>query len=257
MPPAERLDGVDLRIGIPDSEAARVVAAFGLDTCEASERAIHLLENLSGGPGRLTTAGATARLVQAPGRSEVVVQLRPVRRARLGPDWSGFHSDSRHRLRIAQEWAGTQRILAASLTASIDARDPALAPALAPAPAAAPLSVRPGHGLLSARQRDFLADCAGLVVPEDRLTLLGPIQERAWMVRHTDLSLRVRRWTARRPGSTSGLDLVDLEAQTSAADAPFLFPALRSLARQHQVDTEAEVDPIPIRAVIWASARRR
>ena len=251
MPAAERLDGADLRIGVPDVEVASVVAAFGLDADEASERAIHLLENLSSAPARLTTAGATARLERAPTRCEVVVQLRPVRRAQLGPDWSDFHSGSGHQLRIAEEWAGTQRILVAALTASLDAGPPA------PVPARAPVAAGPGRGLLSTRQRDFLADCAGLVAPEDRLTLLGPIRERAWTLRRDDLSFRVRRWTARRPGSTTGLDLVDLEAQTSVADAPFLFPALRSLARQHDVDTEAEVDPIAIRAVIWAAAYRR
>ena len=47
---------------------------------------------------------------------------------------------------------------------------------------------------------------------------------------------------------------VDLEAHTSAADAPFLFPALRSLARQHETDPETDVDPIAIRAVARASA---
>jgi len=145
----------------------------------------------------------------------------------------------------------THRILVAALTASLDAGD------AAPVSARAPTTVWPGRGLLSARQRDFLADCAGLVVLEDRLTLVGPIRERAWTLRRDDLSFRVRRWTARRPGIIPGLDLVDLEAQTSAADAPFLFPALRSLARQHQIDTEAEVDPIAIRAMIWASAHQR
>jgi hypothetical protein len=249
VPAAERLDGVDLRIGIPDVEVASVVAAFGLDTCEASERAIHLLDNLSGAPARLIAAGATARLERAPRRSEVVVQLWPVRRAQLGPDWSDFHSDSGHRLRIAEEWVGTQRILVAALTAS-------LAGDQAPVSAQTPVAVGPGRGLLSARQRNFLADCAGLAVLEDRLTLLGPIRERSWTLRRDDLSFRVRRWTAYRPGNTPGLDLVDLEAQTSAADAPFLFPALRSLARRHQVDTEAEADPIAIRAVIWASAHQ-
>jgi hypothetical protein len=250
VPAAERLDGVDLRIGIPDVEVASVVTAFGLDTCEASERAIHLLDNLSGARARLIAAGATARLERAPRRSEVVVQIWPVRRAQLGPDWSDFHSDSGHRLRIAEEWVATQRILVAALTASLDAGDPA------PVSAQAPVAVGPARGLLSARQRSFLADCAGLAVLEDRLTLLGPIRERSWTLRRDDLSFRVRRWTAYRPGNTAGLDLVDLEAQTSAADAPFLFPALRSLARRHQVDTEAEADPIAIRAVIWASAHQ-
>jgi len=254
VPAAERLDGADLRIGIPDVEVASVVAAFGLDTREASERAIHLLGNLSGAPARLMAAGATARLERAPRRSEVVVQLRPVRRAQLGPEWSDFHSDSGHRLRITEEWAGTQRILVATLTASLDAGDPAPVPAQAPVSAQAPVAAGPGRGLLSPRQRNFLADCAGIAVVEDRLTLLGPIRERAWTLRRDDLSFRVRRWTARWPGNTPGLDLADLEVQTSAADAPFLFPALRSLARQHQVDTEAEADPIAIRAMTWASA---
>jgi hypothetical protein len=250
VPAAKRLDGVDLRIGVPDVEVARVVAAFGLDTDEASERAIHLMENLSSAPARLTTAGGTVWLECAPTRREVVVQLRPVRHAQLGPYWCGFQSDSGHRLRIAEEWTGTQRVLVATLTASLDAGG------LAAVLARPLVAVVPGRGLLSARQRDFLADCAGLVALEDRLTLLGPIRERAWTLRRHDISFRVRRWTARRPGCTTGLDLVDLEAQTSAADAPFLFPALRSIARQQQVDTEAELDPIAIRAAIWASANQ-
>ena len=46
MPAADRLDGVDLPIGVPDVKAARV-AAFGVDEREASERAVHALENSS------------------------------------------------------------------------------------------------------------------------------------------------------------------------------------------------------------------
>ena len=86
--------------------------------------------------------------------------------------------------------------------------------------------------------------------------LLGPIRERAWALRHGDLHFRVRRWTAGLPVRARLLDLVDLEAQTSAADAPFLFPALRSLARQHQVDTEEETSPMAVRALIsaWADS---
>jgi hypothetical protein len=251
VPAAERLDGVDLRIGVQDVEAPRVVAAFGLDIRDARERAIYLLENLSGTPDRLKPANPTARLECGPGRCEVVVQLRPVRRARLGPDWSGFRSGSGHRLRIAEEWSGTQRLLAASLTAVLDPGD------MTQGSANVPLTVGPGHGLLTDRQRDFLADCAGLAVRDDRLTTLGPIQERAWTLIYSDLSFCVRRWTSHGPGYPRGLDLVELEAQTSAADAPFLFPALRSLARQHQVDTEAEVGPIAVRAAIWAATRRR
>jgi len=248
---AERLDGVDLRIGIPDADVASVIAALGLDTREPEERAVHLLEDLSGAPARLMAAGATARLQCAPGRCEVVVQLRPARRARLGPPWAGFRSGQGHRLRITEEWVATQRVLIAALTASLDRGE------LAAVPARAPVTAEPGSGLLSATQASFLADCAGLAVPGDRLMMIGPIRERVWTLRQDDLRFRVRRWTAHGRGGTRALDLADLEARTSPEDAPFLFPALRSLARQHLVDTEAEAGPLAIRALIWASATWR
>jgi len=252
---AERLDGVDLRIGIPDADVASVIAGLGLDTCEPSERAVHLLEDLSGGPARLMTAGATARLRCAASRREVVVQLRPARRARLGPPWAGVRSGQGHRLRITEEWVATQRVLVAALTASLGTGEPAAVPARAAAvPARGPVTAEPGGGLLSARQAGFLADCAGLTSPGDRLMMIGPIREQVWTLRRDDLRFRVRRWTAHGRGGTRALDLADLEARTSAGDAPFLFPALRSLARQHLVDTEAEADPLAIRALIWASA---
>lgn len=247
---AERLDGVDLRIGIPDAAVARVIFAFGLDTREPSERVIHLLENLPSGPTRLIAAGVTARLECSLSRCEVVIQLRPARRARLGPDWAAFYSGSGHRLRLAEEWVATQRILVATLTASLDDWD------AASIPARAPVTAESARGLLSARHLEFLASCAGLTILEDQPMLLGPIRERAWTLRHGDLHFRVRRWTAGLPGRARLLDLVDLEAQTSAADAPFLFPALRSLARQHQVDSEAETSPMAVRAPIsaWANS---
>jgi hypothetical protein len=245
---AERLDGVDLRIGIPDADVASVIAALGLDTCEPGERAVHLLEDLSSDPARLMTAGATARLQCAAGRREVVVQLRPARRARLGPPWAGFRSGQGHRLRITEEWVAAQRVLVAALTASLGTGEPGQVPARDP------VTAEPGGGLLSARQAGFLADCAGLTAPGDRLMMIGPIRERVWTLRRDDLRFRVRRWTAHSRGGTRALDLADLEARTSAADAPFLFPALRSLARQHLVDTEAEAGPLAIRALIWASA---
>jgi hypothetical protein len=245
---AERLDGVDLRIGIPDADVPSVMAALGLDTREPGECAVHLLEDLSGWPTRLMTAGATARLECAPRRREVVVQLRPARRARLVPPWAGFRSGRGHRLRVTEEWAATQRVLVAALTSAHDTGGPAAVPARAP------VTTEPGGGLLSATQAGFLADCAGLTAREDRLMMIGPIRERVWTLRRDDLRFRVRRWTAYGRGWARGLDLADLETWTSAADAPFLFPALRSLARQHLVDPEAEAGPLAIRALIWASA---
>ena len=145
----------------------------------------------------------------------------------------------------------THRVLVAALTASLDADGPAADPARAP------VGAGPGRGLLSARQLDFLADCAGLALPENRLMMTGPIRERAWTLRHDELRFRVRRWTAHRRGRTRDLDLADLEARTSPADAPFLFPALRALARQHLADTEAEAIPLAVRALVWASATAR
>jgi len=83
---AQRLDGVDLRVGMPDADRARVAAALELDRAAASEREIHLLEDLSGRPGLLFAAGITARLVRIPWWDELVIQQRPVRYAQLGLD---------------------------------------------------------------------------------------------------------------------------------------------------------------------------
>ena len=247
MTAAERLDAVDLRIGIPDAGTARTAAALGLDRAKASERAVHLLEDFSSSPGLLATVGATARLVEIPRASDVTVQLRAVRRARLDPDWLSFYSDDRHHLQIAEEWTPDRRIMTASLTARLDAAIPALA--VIPDPDGA----RPGHGLLSAMQRDFLASCTGLVVEDDRLTLLGPIVERAWRLRRYDFDFLVRRWTAHRPGRGADLDLIDLERASIEADAPFLLPALRSLALRQGVDPSEDVEPVVVRAVAWLS----
>jgi len=248
---AQRLDGVDLRVGIPDADTARAAAAFGLDPFEARERQVYLLEYLPGGAGLLAGADATAWLARAPGRHEVVVRLRPARRSRLAPAWSAFYADSSHRLRIAQEWVGTRRILTASLAMSPGPAGPV------PGSATDPERDRPGRGLLSARQRHFLADGARLAVPDNGLVLFGPIREQAWALDRGDLGFQVRRWTARRPDETAGLDLIDLEAPTSEADAPFLFPVLRSLAQRHGVDPGGDLSPLAIRALAWFLEHRR
>jgi len=248
---AERLDGVDLRIGIPDADTARLAASLGLDRAGASEREIYLLEDLSGSPGLLSAAGTTARLVQIPGGRQLVVQLRPVRQAQFGPDWLGFYSDARHRLRISEEWTANRRIMIASLTARLDAAIPALAATTDPD------GTRSARGLLSARQRDFLATCAGLVVNDGRLRLLGPILEHIWRLQRYDLDFAVHRWTARRLGRGADLDLIDLERASVEADAPFLLPALRSLAQRQGVDPSEDVEPVVVRAVAWLLRYRR
>jgi hypothetical protein len=184
--------------------------------------------------------------------SEVIVQLRPVRRARLGPDWLGFYSDIRHRLRIAEERTANQRIMTASLTARLNAASTALTARHDPDGA------RPAGGLLSALQREFLAVCTGVETEDDRLTLLGPIVERCWRLRRYDLDFLVRRWTAPQLGRGTGLDMMDLERPSSEADAPFLLPALRSAAHRQGTDTGEDVDPVAIRAVAaWISLHRR
>jgi hypothetical protein len=215
------------------------------------EREIYLLEDLSGGFGLLSAAGATARLVPVPRGHELVVQLRPVRRAQLGPAWLGFYSNTGHRLRISEEWTTNQRIMTASLTAQLDGAVPALAAA------ADPDGTRPASGLLSAMQRDFLATSTELVVNEGGLRLLGPILERGWRLRRYDLDFLVRRWTARRLGRGADLDRIDLEQASDEADAPFLLPALRSLAQRQGVDPSEEVEPVVVRAVAWLSSYHR
>jgi hypothetical protein len=256
VPAAERLDGVDLRVGVPDIDVPNVVATFGLDRRDAREGVIHLLDNLSGAAAHPAT-GATARLERAPRAAEVLVQVRPARRTRLSPRWTAFRSDAVHQLRITEEWMAAKHILVAACTASLDDGYPAAAAVSIPVPAGITVRVTPGQDLLSARQRDFLAECAGLVMPTERLTLIGPIRERTWTFQYDDLDFQIRRWTARAARDNGRLDLVDLEIQTSVTDAPFLFPALRSLAGQHGVDTEAAAHPLAIRALTWAAGLRR
>ena len=251
MTAAKRLDGVDLRVGIPDADTAHVAATLGLDHAGAIEREIHLLEDLSGNADPLSAAGATARLVRKSPGHELVVELRAVRQAQLGPDWLGFYSDTEYRLRISEEWTASRRIMTASLTAKLDAAIPVLAAT------ADPDGTRPAKGLLSAMQRDFLATRTGLVVNDGGLRLLGPIRERTWRLRRYELDFLARRWTARKPVRGAGLDLIDLERASVEADAPFLFPALRSLAQRQGVDPSRDVEPVIVRAVAWFLRYRR
>jgi hypothetical protein len=244
---AERLDGVDLRAGIPDADTARLAASLGLNRARASEREIYLLEDLSGGFGVLSAAGATARLAPIPRGHELVVQLRPVRQAQFGPEWLGFYSDTKHRLRISEEWTTNQRIMTASLTARLEGAVPALAAAPGPD------GTRSASGLLSTRQCDFLATRTELVIKDGGLRLLGPIVEHIWRLRRYGLDFLVRRWTAHRPGGGADLDLIDLERTSVEADAPFLLPALRSLAQRQGVDPSEDVEPVVVRAVAWIS----
>lgn len=250
MTVVERLDGVDLRIGIPDAGTARVAASLGLVRAGARERDVYLLEDLSGGPGLLSATGATARLVQVPGGHELVAQLRPVRRAQLRRDWLGFYSDTKHRLRISEEWTSTQRIMTASLTARLDGPVPVLAAT------ADPDGTRPAQGLLSGMQRDFLASRTGLMIKEGGLRLLGPFGERIWGLRRYALDFMVRRWTVHRLDRDADLDVIDLERATAEADAPFLLPALRSLAQRQGTDPSEDVEPVAVRAVAWLSSYR-
>jgi hypothetical protein len=247
---AKRLDGVDLRVGIHDADTARVAAAMGLDRARASEREIYLLEDLSGNLAPLTAAGTTAWLVQIPRGHELIVQLRPVRQAQLGPGWLGFYSDTGHRLRISEEWTANRRIMTASLTARLDAAIPALATTTDPD------GTRPARGLLSAMQRDFLAR-RGLVVKDGGLRLLGPILELTWSLRRYDFDFLARRWTAHQLGRGAYLDLIDLERASVEADAPFLLPALRSLAQRQGVDPSKDVEPVVVRAMAWFLTYRR
>ena len=249
MTAAKRLDGADLRVGVPEADSTRVASALRLDRAGASEREIYLLEDLSARPGRMAAAGVTARLVQIPWGHELVVQLRPSGHTELGPSWLGFYSDATHRLRISEEWTASQRVMTASLTARLDAAAPALAATTDPD------GTRPARGLLSAMQRDFMATRPGLVVRDGVLRLLGPILERAWRRRRYDLDFLVRRWTARQRGRAD-LDLIDLERVSVEADAPFLLPALRSLAQRQGVDPSQDVEPVVVRAVSWFSDYR-
>ena len=251
MTAAERLDGVDLRVGISAADTTRLAYRLALDDAGGREREVYLLEDLSGGSGLLFAADVTARLGHTREGHELAVQLRPVRQARLGPDWLGFYSDTRHRLRISEEWTSDRRIMTASLTARLDEAVPALAATADPAGA------RLANGLLSGTQRDFLAACAGLVIDDDGLRLFGPILERAWRLRQYDLDFLVRRWTARWLGHGAHLDLIDLERASVAADAPFLLPALRSLAQRHGVDPGEDVEPVVVRAATWLASHRR
>lgn len=229
---AERLDTIKIKVTNAADEVGAALAVLNLTEATARNHEIYFCEQPS-------TLGLLPLLDDAvilrirhhrEGPSDVTVKLRPCRPGQLRGQWSAFHRNAQHELRIKGEWAHDRRAVAASLLRSVPSDH--LRQVLDSTP----------HDLgrlFSSRQRQYLAECTNVDPDLDNLYLLGPVEACQWQLRDPRYDITAERWTVRIPGDLSGLDFLELSVTAEPSDAALVQPAFLASIRHRGLDPYA------------------
>jgi hypothetical protein len=239
-----RLDSVNIRIALADSQTGQAVEALGLRSIRPSRSTLHLLDYRPGSAvSSLASAGVTISVSDSGEQSLTTVQVRHVRRRRLYPRWAAFYGRDAEMLLVEEERGSTRRVLAASFTVRYEHAVPALA--------CADLRLT---DLLTPRQWSFMQDCAPRPPQPGPLDPLGPIPVVSWTISLDRIDATVSRW--RLPSAAGGtepaLDLAEVSRRSLPAEAGFLFPALAASMRQRGLDPDGDVPWLEMRAAQWS-----
>jgi hypothetical protein len=206
-----RLDAVEIKVTFDGAQVSRCLEAFSLGS-NGRQRNIYFCEDVISSVSTSTpllNLGVVLRAREKHGNGvDSTIKLRPCRRSQLTDHW--LHStDETAALKIEADWAGTRRVLAASCTA--DRPDRTIAQVRAGAKAL--------RSLFSAKQEQFLTDCAGIRVNLGVLTLLGPVTATRWGPFHTtapdpELDVVAERWVVE-----DALDFLELSIRVDPATA--------------------------------------
>jgi hypothetical protein len=200
-----RLDGVEIKVSLGGERVAGALDALGLGD-DGQQRSIGFLEDATVGVELpLLRAGIVLRVRQTGGEDDdATVKLRPCRRSQLTKEWLGEEDGDGWRLRVEEDWAGARRVLAASCVSDLpEGRIAAVRDGTAPA-----------RRLFGEGQRRFLAECAGMRIDLDALTLLPAVAATRWEdVRVGDVDeVVVERWTL------DDLDFLELSLRKKSVD---------------------------------------
>jgi len=160
---------------------------------------------------------------------DCTVKLRPCRQTQLTSRWLDAAKDRDSNLKAEADWAGTRRVLAVSYTR--DLPDGLLGEVLA--------GEQPVGRLFSDDQERFLADCGGIRVNLDAVTVLPAVSATRWGPFRTappDPTLKIvaERWTV-----GADLDFLELSIQASAEEAGREQALLEEFARSRGLDLDA------------------
>jgi hypothetical protein len=199
-----RLDGVEIKVSLAGSRLDEALEALGL--CDDGERrSVSFLEDATvGAELPLFRHGIVLRVRQTGEDEDSTVKLRPCRRTQLTQEWLSEEGGDGWRLRVEEDWAATRRSLAASCVSDLpEGRIAAVRDGTAPV-----------RRLFGEGQRRFLAECAGMRIDLDALSLLPAVAAIRWEdVRVGDVDeVVVERWTL------DGLDFLELSVRKKSVD---------------------------------------
>jgi hypothetical protein len=183
-----RLDGVEIKLSFVGAQVDAAVDALGLGR-GGQPREIGFLEDATVGMALpLFRHGIVLRVRQVEdGADDATVKLRPCRWSQLTERWLAAEEGDGWKLKKEQDWAGRRRVLAVSCGSDL--------------PRGRIAAVRdraePVRRLFGDGQERFLADCAGMRINLDALTLLPPVAATRWEdVRVADVEgVVAERWT--------------------------------------------------------------
>ncbi|GGN58819.1 hypothetical protein GCM10010112_12940 [Actinoplanes lobatus] len=204
-----RLDAVQLKVALTGEDARQAAAGLPVRPT-GDEWTVRFWEDRAGAVGHLPLyeRGVILRARQpGAGAGVSTVKLRPGRRSLLTARWLALGQAGDLRLRVEEDWA-VDRVLVASLDA--------------PRPAAAP----PHELVLTGVQREFLAECGG-VVRLDGLTGVGPVRvRRCWPVFWQGHRIAAGWWMA-----DGGPDILELTLRVEPAGAEVVWRAFDTRLR--------------------------
>jgi hypothetical protein len=170
MPRDGEHTGVEIKVSF-DQEVARALDRLGV-AGHGQPRRIGFLEDTTVGVALpLFHQGIVLRVREIDDDDDdTTAKLRPCRRSQLAGNWLGAEEGDGWKLTAEQDWAGSRRALAASCGSKLP-KDRI---------AAVRKGSEPAHRLFSQGQTRFLADCAGMPINLDALTLLPPVAATRW-----------------------------------------------------------------------------
>jgi hypothetical protein len=223
-----RPNSVEIKVTLSGDQVEHAIKTLALPPDSSAWR-IYFCEDVTQGiaPGTpLLDAGVVLRARdRAVGRDDSTVKLRPCRSSQLTDGWLNPHHTEDWEYKLEADWAGTRRVLAASLTAKRPRGR--IAKVLC--------GEEPLQTLFTQEQEQFLSDSSESRVNLNALTVLPAVTATRWepfRASATDpkLDIRAERWVL-----VDELDFLELSIVADVDDAEPRQAALEQFVRSHDL----------------------
>jgi hypothetical protein len=259
--PEPRLDSVEIKVTFSGADAAAATRALAPDHGGARRR-VHFCEAVTRSPygdaltrhpygdafarspytGEtlarswatparlpLLDAGVTLRLRAGSGRGangdgggDATAELRPCRTSLLTERWLDFHGQGPDSFRLAGDWSGERRVLAASFASDCGRT----------AVEAVTSGSRPPATAFSDRQRAFLAECADLPIGLGDLDILGPVATTVWTGMRLDHhEVTLEHWSLPGDETDAPLEWLEVSERVAPEGAEVVQASLTAILR--------------------------